>query len=295
MLVELFSPRGTDNLTLPFTVMAGIWVAVTFPDWVPHFAFLYWALFVPFVAWLFGKLTLPASAAAIFLATAIYITSGSAVYFALFAFFAASVLFGKLGKTRKQAAEALHARTGTRGLAQVFANGTPSLGFGIAHFTTGNSAFIIAAIACFAAATADTLSSEIGMLSKIPPMNIITFKPMQKGLSGGVSLLGFAGAIIGAAAIATVSLLYSTNYFWFVFVAGIFGSIIDSVLGALFQAKYKTDEGFTEKPHVGAESISARNKQAKPAKGFALINNDVVNFISVAASGGLCLLLLCAF
>ena len=101
-----------------------------------------------------------------------------------------------------------------------------------------------------AASTADTWASEIGSLSKGKTYSIVTFKAMEKGLSGAVSMLGVVASFLGAS---IISLTFSALYFLsegfsldvliefsvVITIAGFFGSILDSYLGVFLQAKYK--------------------------------------------------------
>ena len=45
-----------------------------------------------------------------------------------------------------------------------------------------------------AAASADTWATEIGTLSPANPVSIATLRPVQTGMSGGVSILGIAAS-----------------------------------------------------------------------------------------------------
>ena len=126
---------------------------------------------------------------------------------------------------------------------------------------------------------ADTLSSDFGRVWGGSPRNIITGKRLIKGVSGGVTGAGFVGAFLGAVSIAIFvfwtelsSLGSSVSAFWLVAVFGFIGSILDSVLGVLFQAKY-----LDEMRNQVDSSDSGRRSMAA---GYRWVTNDVVNAIT---------------
>lgn len=51
----------------------------------------------------------------------------------------------------------------------------------------------------FACCLGDTLASELGILSKSPPILITTLKPVPPGTNGGMSLTGTLASIAGGA------------------------------------------------------------------------------------------------
>jgi uncharacterized membrane protein len=62
--------------------------------------------------------------------------------------------------------------------------------------------------------------------------------------------------------------------FGVIVVAGFFGTILDSLLGDLIQAKFKNGEGlWSDKPWPG-QSMSM------PTKGFGFVTNDLVNALT---------------
>ena len=67
--------------------------------------------------------------------------------------------------------------------------------------------------AAFAAANADTWATELGVVSKRQPRLITTFKTVEKGTSGGVTLLGTISALAGAGLIGGVAFLFSPSYY----------------------------------------------------------------------------------
>jgi uncharacterized protein (TIGR00297 family) len=115
----------------------------------------------------------------------------------------------------------------------------------------------------FAAATADTLSSELGMIYGRRFFNVLTFKSDSRGLDGVVSL---EGTLIGLAGVALIALIYAFYFGWgipmvWIIIAGFVGNLVDSILGASLERK-----------------------------GF--IGNNVVNFLNTAVGAGICWLLL---
>ncbi|KAF8251609.1 DUF92 domain protein [Wilcoxina mikolae CBS 423.85] len=98
----------------------------------------------------------------------------------------------------------------------------------------------------YAAVTADTLSSELGILSRSGPRMITTFRRCAPGTNGGVSITGLIAGAGGSAVIGLVSGLLLpfcdgwslVEKVWFVvFITGVglFGSVLDSLLGAVSQ------------------------------------------------------------
>ena len=135
------------------------------------------------------------------------------------------------------------------------------------------------ALISLAVSCSDTLSSDFGRVWGGNPRNIITGKRMMKGVSGGVTGAGFVGALLGAVAIAMFvlwsefsSLGSSASLFWIVVIFGFIGSILDSVLGVLFQAKY-LDE-------VGNQVDSSDSGRRSMAAGYRWVTNDVVNALT---------------
>ena len=126
----------------------------------------------------------------------------------------------------------------------------------------------------FAAASADTWSTEIGTLAKGAPRSIFTFKPLAPGLSGGVTWQGSLAQIGGAAVVALVAMLVHIAPFWPVLIGGVAGSIADSLFGATLQSLRHCPECQRDcetNPHAcGTPTVLRR--------GLGWFDNDAVNF-----------------
>ena len=90
-----------------------------------------------------------------------------------------------------------------------------------------------------AAAMADTLSTEIGSLSGKRPVLITTFKEVEVGTDGGITLQGLVagacgGLLMGVAFYFLSGKILALPLFAFV---GLVGSMADSVLGAVFERR----------------------------------------------------------
>ncbi|OCT44706.1 DUF92 domain protein [Cladophialophora carrionii] len=106
---------------------------------------------------------------------------------------------------------------------------------------------LLGIMANYAAVTADTLSSELGILSNSQPVLVThPWRVVPEGTNGGVTLAGLLAGAAGGAAIAATSVLFLTfstgptlnivRTFLALTVLGAMGTLLDSLLGAILQA-----------------------------------------------------------
>jgi uncharacterized membrane protein len=105
---------------------------------------------------------------------------------------------------------------------------------------------LLGIMANYAAVAADTLSSELGILSKSAPVLITSLKTVPRGTNGGVTLAGLGAGVGGAAVISMASvpfLSFCTNarsesggVVALLTLLGTAGTLLDSFLGAVLQA-----------------------------------------------------------
>ena len=184
-----------------------------------------------------------------------------------------------------------HAKTGQRDAVQIFCNVFTGAAMLVLRATVGGRCFLWAYGGAMAASLADSMASELGVLSKRAPRDILTLRPAEKGLSGAVSPLGLAASLLGAAIIAGICAYtwgwgYGRELFLGVTAAGFFAALCDSVLGSAAQAKYRCGVcgALTEKrTHCG--------KASKLEKGFRFVTNDAVNFCNNLIGAGTAALL----
>ncbi len=201
----------------------------------------------------------------------------------LLAFFISSTLLTKWKSFfKKQLEKDLYEKTGTRDWQQVLANGAMGMVCAFLFWLHPGEALAFAYYASFAAANADTWASEIGLLSKKPPISIIHFRRMERGISGGVSLLGLVASAMGACLIGIIYGLFTSDWNGTLLLTliGFAASLLDSVLGAVFQPVYLNKEKgkLTEKERDG-------DKINEKVKGISWFDNDAVNLVcNVTAS-----------
>jgi len=145
-------------------------------------------------------------------------------------YFAVAVLFFVVAEAATLYSKKRKPRHETRTIGNILGNSSTAilalaLGFPFGFF------------AAFASALADTLSSEIGILSKKKPILITSLEQVEAGTDGGVTSLGMMAAIAGAAIIGIVHFILWQNLFLFgvLIVSGVFGSLVDSFFGAAFE------------------------------------------------------------
>jgi uncharacterized protein (TIGR00297 family) len=301
-ITEAITPLGMDNITVPIVASVLAYIFTHMLQDRVAYLFIYSAGFgfilsflISYIAYLKKSLTLDGSIGAIFLGTAMCVTSGLFGSVLMIIFFISSSILSHFKKEMKQEVAYRFDKTGRRDIAQVFANGGVGLIYSVLFYATKNPSFLLMLGAAFAAANADTWATELGILNKKQPICLRTLQRVKKGTSGAVSLIGTFAALLGAMFIGVFTVLICivstgfiqhhynyTHIFILVTAGGFVGSIIDSLLGATIQGVYYSHD-------IGGETEKSiyNGKPTTLVRGLKFINNDLVNFLSIGISSAL--------
>ncbi|MTI46452.1 DUF92 domain-containing protein [Sporosalibacterium faouarense] len=294
-VVEALTPWGLDNLTVPLITALSAYFLLKISIQSQLFNILLrggigliFSVFIAYVAYNVESLSVSGSIGAIILGTGIFATSGIYGAALMILFFISSSILSHFKKSKKKSIADQFDKTGKRDIIQVFANGGVGLIFSILYAITGNVSFLVVVAISYAAANADTWSTELGVLNNSKPLSLRTFRRVAKGTSGAVSLWGtlagfFGSAFISVSFVILISIIGITgldidilSIFLIVAICGFLGGIIDSILGATVQGIYYSDEAARE-----TEKKVYRGKPTKLIRGVSYFNNDLVNFLSI--------------
>lgn len=234
-------------------------------------------------------ITYPGTFLAWCLSLVICLCGGLTGFCALAATLIFTLLAGRISRGKREAAEKkLHAKHGRRDSVQILCNVGMSAAMAALFALTGREGFLCASGAALAASLADSMASELGILSPTPPRDICSLRTVQPGISGGVSPLGLAMSLLGAAIIGLISLGWGRGFGFagIITLCGFAAALADSVLGSSLQAKYRCGVcgALTEKKlHCGAAGSLE--------KGLGFVDNDAVNFMNNLTGAALALLL----
>ncbi|MGA3211331.1 MAG: DUF92 domain-containing protein [Terriglobales bacterium] len=201
--------------------------------------------------------------------------AGAAVSFLLYAvcglqgFLVLGVLFlitagtTRLGKDRKRRLGIGEHRRGRNGW-QVLANVSAAALLAVVALYASRPEILLASVAALAEAAADTAASEVGKALSSHVYLITTFRRVDVGSDGGISVIGtlsgIAAALLTAMAAAVLGLV-PARWLPAAFGAAVFGSLLDSFLGATVQRS-------------------------------GWLNNSAVNFLSTIAAAAIAVFLL---
>jgi uncharacterized protein (TIGR00297 family) len=245
-----------------------------------------------------GFLTAGGAAAAFLMAVCMFAMGGLAWTVPILTFFVLSSLISKVRKGDKEFLADIGSKGARRDHAQVLANGLVAWAAAYGNARYPHALWYALYVSSLAAATADTWATEIGSLSKHPPRSITTWQRVSPGMSGGVTLLGTSASVAGAALVAfsAAPFVGTTGLPMAVFaasaaLAGLSGSILDSVLGATVQARYVCPAcGKAVERETHCDSVLTELEA-----GNRWVDNDVVNLACTvwagAAGVALCALL----
>lgn len=236
-----------------------------------------------------------------FLVMSIHIAANFRFGAMLLVFFFTSSKLTKVGGEKKQKSDADYKEGGQRNWIQVLCNSAIAavlvvtfwklIGWEDKCLDSKESTLITSLmggiIGHYSCSNGDTWSSEIGTLSDAQPRLITTFKPVRKGTNGGVTKTGLLAAAAGGSVVRVTFVMF--GFFTakcssevalkqllvipLSALAGLGGSVIDSLLGATLQ--------FSGYCTVRNKVVGKPGPTVKKISGLSILDNNAVNFVSI--------------
>lgn len=286
--LELVGVFGLDNILVTLGVAFFTWGISVWPG---IWSYMIPILLLPLIIALVIQrraLTPFALVCALVLYSVVAVLLGNFGILVMMSFFVGALIVDKI-KHIKQKKDEITKKTGSRDVIQVIANGIIPMAMALLFANSLKPAFLVAFVASFAEAFADTAASGFGVFSK-KTYDIFKFKPCNCGISGGVSFVGTLAGFIGSILVSLFLFRINTSINWLLViissVAAFIGVISDSAMGSLLQVKYKCKVcGIITEKDYHCDRPTVKHS------GVEFFDNDVVNVISGAVSAAVAFLL----
>jgi uncharacterized protein (TIGR00297 family) len=271
-LVETIPIRLDDNISVPATAAAVLWIASLMTMTAVEDAraavvsALPWALAVnALTGWLGYRaqtVTRSGALAGVAVGVLIYIGGSAGAWALLLVTFLAASVTSHLGLARKERLGIAEERGGRRGAGNAIANCGVAAIAAIAAVTTPYPAEALCAlVAALTAGGSDTVASEIGKAWGRSTFLVTTLGRATPGTPGAMSVEGTVAGLLGALALAATGAAFGLIPFsavLMVIAAATAGALVESVLGATLE-------------------------------GPGILNNDMLNFINTAVAAAVAL------
>lgn len=288
-MAELFGAKGTDNITIVLFAFGYLTLA--------HFGYIdvatqYIVLFAPLLtitSILAGALT-PWGQTVSYLIMLVFAFFGGYPFAVLtISLFVAAAIIGKITQKIYFKRAGAQQKTARKAI-QILANGGIAVAFAIAYYFSKQTWALYVAFIVIIEEFADSMSSDVGRLSSRQPVDLLRFKRIPTGISGGVSLLGTVTAVVASFAAGLIAFAFFHNALLYLVISAIafLGTVVDSVFGSLLQGRFVCPVcGTVTEKRVCCDTPTTLTK------GFAAVDNCLVNFLSGAVTAGVaCLVLL---
>jgi len=267
-IAEGLSYKGSDNLTIPI-------IAFLFIELFNHLnkinfivEFLIIIIIIVLLLFMFfikKHLSISGFIGAALMAVLLFGFGGYSYIYPIVVFFISSTIVSFYKK------QDIETKKSNRNINQVYANGGIALFICILNYFFNHNLIYPCFLASVAAANSDTWGTEFGKKSNKKPIDILSGNAVIEGVSGGVTLYGTIGSIIGAILIGIIGYFFLTDIkiISLIIISGFISSIFDSILGSSVQARYISADGLTitEKYEESYYLYTGSNK----------VNNDIVN------------------
>jgi uncharacterized protein (TIGR00297 family) len=226
-IVESLPLGVNDNITVPFAAATTLAVfgTATFPlhDAPPNmWGWIAANTVLAIIGYALRGVNLSGLITGWLLGTIIIVGTGIALYLPLLAFFIIGTLVTKLGYKRKSHAGLAQEGGGRRGAGHAFANVGVAALCAIAVWRGHEILPVLMGVAALATAACDTTGSEIGQLFGRRAFLATTFKRVEPGTEGALSIEGTLAGIVAAAVVAIIGVAATVHHYH----PGFMGSVV---------------------------------------------------------------------
>jgi uncharacterized protein (TIGR00297 family) len=237
------SRRAERDLTVPFGSCMVMWLFsfdYPLPD-LQHMAGIYvFALALGLAAYRMKAADAEAVLSEVIICLLVIFFANIFWFLLLLSFYLLGSGFTRYKYARKQELRIAQSRGGVRGYKNVYSNSLVPLALAVLYGVYGSEIFAFAFLGSVATATGDTLASEIGETARSIPRMITTFRPVEPGVDGGVTLLGEAASVFGSLStgiLAVATGMAGAGGLAAALLGGFLGTNFDSLLGATLQSR----------------------------------------------------------
>ena len=279
-LAEICSHRGSDNLSIPIvSILFMIGFLESFP---PSTSYLFDTIIIEtlfiqisitilfYIAYRLKALTLDGLLGGLVMGFIIILLGSYYYLLPLAIFFILSSFLSKILRSTSF----YRTKGSKRDIIQVYANGGIALFICIIDHFHNEPILIFLFFSSVSAAMADTWATEFGKLSKHKPLSIISLRPIDHGLSGGITRIGTLGSLMGSCIIGfTIWCIMPipSKITYGIILSGFLAALFDSILGATIQGKYEDQNGMI---------IENKEPNVILISGYSWVNNDTVNLLN---------------
>jgi uncharacterized protein (TIGR00297 family) len=283
-ILELFGKKGSDNLLIELGMIGLLILNYYNLINTPILISLITAPVILVLALIKKSITLPAAIMGLILSLSISFFIGESVLFVILGLFLIAEVVSKIVRKIK-GNEEKH----PRGFRQIFSITIISIIAGIIYHFSSDKTYLYISYLSIIGQFADSMASDIGSLSKKNPVDIIRGTEVEKGISGGVSLLGTSSSLITSILGALFVMIFEgfiLDVLIIIVLTSFIGTIIDSIFGSLLQAKYTCLEC-----GKNTDNKICCNTQNKHVSGLKFIDNTTVNLLSSILSAVIALII----
>ena len=222
--------------------------------------------------------------ASTFVGVSIIYGGGVSWFVVVAVFFTLGVVFTLYKYGYKKRLGSAQEKGGARSWPNILANGGIASAIALFNLTGPTIDLSALFLGAISASAADTVATELGLLSHNKPRLITNLTTtVTPGTSGGITLLGILGAVFASLVIGSMAFLLglmSTNLVVMPIcvIGGVFGACFDSVLGASVQRR-----GYCVICHKPTEALRHCGESTRVAGGVRYIENNVVNLLATVA------------